>query len=181
METPFDTINAGLGNLREKIKNDPEELFEPTDEAIEIDMELQSKFLFFSIAEELENVVIYKVGDGVLVAGSGYDEARCGSDYSPARMLERAVNALAMYWRLKQKQDAAELRLVRARRPAPGVYEGKAARHFIAVVTEDRRILVQRTDGGFNDSTETYDAMDQDGDRAWKLRRINLTDGTVES
>lgn len=180
METPFDTINAGLGNLREKIKNDPEELFEPTDEAIEIDMELQSKFLFFSIAEEIESVE-YTTNGGALIAGDGPEQAQARFTENPDWVLRRAVNMMGLYWRLKQEQDAAELRLVRARRPAPGVYEGKAARHFIAVVTEDRRILVQRTDGGFNDSTETYDAMDQDGDRAWKLRRINLTDGTVES
>lgn len=175
METPIDIILKHLG---------PEGTTGLTEHQLgmNIDLELQRKFLHFNIAEEIINLdITTDDAYGVLSAGSGPEEATCSPHSNPLWVLNRAINTLALYYHLTEAEKLAKRQAeVIARRPEPGVYEGKAARHFIAVVTEDRRILVQRTDGGFNDSTETYDAMDQDGDRAWKLRRINITDGTIE-
>lgn len=170
METPIDVILKHLG---------PEGTTGLTAHQLgmNIDLELQRKFLHFNIAEEIANVDITDdVDGGVLTAGSGPEEARCSPNDNPLWLLNRAINTLALYWHLNEKEKAALIE----RRPAPGIYQAKGATYFIAIVTADHRVMVQQDNGGFRDLTNTWDNVADNGDGGpWTMQRIDLADGTI--
>lgn len=181
-EMPFDVLNTRLGKIRDNGDID----FDNTAAALDIDMELQSKFLFFPI-EELEAVEIEENRLG-LSAGSGPEHCAAGENENPNWLYNHAVNALALYWRLKNDQEDRE-RLAKeqealAQRPEPGVYLGysNAMNRFTVIVTEDRRVLVTVSVGGsgagMNDCTALWDERARN---SWILHKVDLTDGSVEA
>lgn len=173
MEMPVDILNQRLGKLRDNGDID----FDNTAVAVDIDSELQEKFLFFPIAEleELEEQI--ETSRDMLYLGQGTGYINVLESDKPEDLFTKAENALALYWHLKKKADAEKDRL--AKRPEPGVYQGKSASYFTVLVTEDRRVLVQQTSGGFADLTEAWDKGT--AGRYWGLQRINITDGTVSA
>ena len=175
-EMPFDVLNARLGKIRDNGNID----FDNTAAAVDIDEELQRKFLFFPISElEALEEQIEESRDG-LYLGSGVPYATCPVDAAPEDLFTRAENALVIYWHLKKKAELAE-KLERKRReklalrPKPGVYHttGSGSLAFTAIVTEDKRVVIPMDDGELLDQSHLYDAQ------GWNMRPINLTDGTV--
>lgn len=171
METPIDIIMKHLG---------PEGTTGLTAHQLgmNIDLELQDKFLHFNILEEIASAHIEMVAPGIISAGSGPEAVNAGEKENPAWILNRAINTLALYWEIAQNQKDQE-ELVE-RRPKPGIYQGRGIVHFIVIVTEDRKILVQQDNGGLNDRTLQWDTAASGGDQPWNLQRINITDGTIE-
>lgn len=178
MEMPMDILNKRLGKIRDNGDID----FDNTAAAVDIDTELQSKFLFFPI-EEIEAVEIEE-NRGHLYAGSGPEHCAAAEADNPNWLYNHAVHALALYWHLKKVQDAAadaekaEAQKLAAR-PEPGVYQGNGGIHyFTVIVTADRRVLVGQKLGGYEDQSDLYDRM-QAG--FWNLQRVDVTDGTVSA
>lgn len=177
MEMPVDVLNKRLGKIRDNGNID----FDNTAAAVDIDSELQEKFLFFPM-EEIEAVEIEE-DRGRLHAGSGPEHCAAQFDENPAWLYNHAINALALWWKIKQEQEAQVRRLqeeqerlaVIARRPGPGVYftRGSGSLAFTAIVTGDRRVIVPMQDGSMLDQSELYDAQ------RWNMLPISLTDGTV--
>ena len=182
METPFDVLNAGLGTLHRRMNHGgtfENEGFEPTDEAIKIDEVMQEKFIFFNIAEEIDTVEISE-NKGHLTAGTGPELSACTTSSNPVWLYNKAMSCLALYRHLQAIKDAEEAAAIKARRPAPGVYRGKAHDYFVAIVTDDQRVLVYDTDGGLQDRTSTFDTLGHSGPLGWNLKRINTAEGTIE-
>jgi hypothetical protein len=180
MEMPMDVLNKRLGQIRDNGDID----FDNTAAAIDIDSELQEKFLFFPM-EEIEAVEIEE-DRGQLHAGAGPEHCVAGPDENPNWLYNHAMNALALWWRLKNDQEKAEQEKAEqeqleaakvARRPEPGVYQGRnvAGRYFTTIVTDDRRVMVQQASGGLTDNTSMWD---QD---PWLVRRVDITDGTISA
>ena len=159
MEMPMDILNKRLGEIRDNGDID----FDNTSVAVDIDMELQSKFLFFPI-EEIEAVEIEGDRDNYH-AGSGPEHCMATGSENPAWLYNHARNALALYWRLQQDAERAEAEQLEAaklaRRPEPGVYSlntGRAEPYLVAVTAERRIIDLNRT-GKCTDFTDTFDGL----------------------
>jgi hypothetical protein len=175
MEMPVDVLNKRLGKIRDNGDID----FDNTMAAVDIDSELQEKFIFFPI-EELEQLIKDELEEGRerFVLGSGPEHCAASVGENPQWLYNHARNALALYWKLTEDQKQAEYEAEKLeRRPEPGMYQGKAAEYMAVLVTDDRRVLVQQKGGGFADLSPTWDAGGKD---SWNLQRINLTDGTIE-
>lgn len=176
MEMPFDILNQRLGKIRDNGDID----FDNTATAMDIDQELQDKFVFFPF-EELEAVEIENDRE-VLHAGSGPEHCSATSASNPTWLYNHAMNALALWWRLKRDQEREEAKQATlaklARRPQPGVYQAFAhLNYFTVIVPDDRRVLVSMTNGGLRDASQEWDAYENG---PWALQRIDLTDGTVQ-
>lgn len=165
-DMPIDTITAHL--------NQPTSGLTPHQQAINIDLDLQRKFIFFPVAEleELEEQI--EVVRDVLHIGQGAGYVSCTEDADIDELYTRAENTLALWWHLKQHRDALE------RRPEPGVYRARDVKSwFNVLVTEDRRVLVQQQFfGTLKDCSDMWDAR---GHKVWTMQRVNLTDGTVSA
>lgn len=176
MEMPFDVLNHRLGKIRDNGDID----FDNTAAALDIDMELQAKYLFFPI-EELEAAEIREVHSGTFHIGDGPEKCSAQGGENPAWLYNHALNALALYWHLKRREELEEeqrkIEAVWAKRPEPGLYQGRAAQCFTVIVTEDRRVLVQMDQGGLRDATEDWDTG---SNQIWRLQRIDITDGTIQ-
>jgi hypothetical protein len=174
MEMPVDVLNKRLGKIRDNGDID----FDNTMAAVDIDSELQEKFIFFPIEElEVLREQIEENRDG-LYLGQGVGYATCPVDADPQDLLTRAENALVLYWELMERRKLTELEQEKLdRRPASGVYSGGMG-SFTVIVPEDRRVLVLMDSGGFKDYSEQWDDFLY---KAWNLCRINVSTGTIES
>jgi hypothetical protein len=177
---PVDVLNHRLGKIRDNGDID----FDNTMAAVDIDSELQEKFLFFPI-EELEQLIRDELEEGRdrFVLGSGPEHCAASIHENPQWLLNHARNALALYWKLMEDQKLAEHEAEKLeRRPEPGVYQGTHTgnKHFTVLVTEDRRVLVGQSTGGFDDYTTQWDQHAATS-LAWTLQRIDITDGTISA
>jgi hypothetical protein len=127
-EMPFDVLNARLGKIRDNGDID----FDNTAAAVDIDSELQAKFLFFPI-EEIEAVEIREVHRGTFHAGDGPEKCSAQGHENPAWLYNHALNALALYWRIKNGEERL------ARRPEPGTYRASAGGGPVLLVVNARR------------------------------------------
>ena len=100
-EMPFDVIN----NFMHTAFDEALDRDQATDRAMDLDQELQSKFLFFNIAEEIAGAEIHAHGNGTLRAGSGQEVCTATGTENPNWLYNHAVNALALWWALKERQD----------------------------------------------------------------------------
>lgn len=168
MEMPVDILKFRLGGIRDNGDID----FDHTAAALEMDEELQEKFLFVPF-KELEAIEIEE-NRGQLNAGSGPEHCAAGENENPNWLYNHGINALALWWRIKQRQEAeaalaaaekrrkeADERKV-AQRPAPGVYTLHTGGELhTAIVTADRRILCPRhRHDAMNDFTDIYDGLE---------------------
>lgn len=178
MEMPVDILNRRLGKIRDNGDID----FDNTAAAVDIDEELQEKFLFFPLVELEELAKEIEENRDVYNLGQGYAYTAVGKEVDPAELYQRAENVLAVYLHLKRKAEEKQINEERklAKRPEPGLYRAKTGRStwFTLIVTEDRRIMVpQQLTGNSMDFTDEYDS----GKVNWTdLRQINLADGTVQ-
>jgi hypothetical protein len=154
MEMPMDVLNKRLGQIRDNGDID----FDNTMAAVDIDSELQEKFLFIPF-EELEAVEIEQNRDE-LHAGSGPEHCMAGPGDNPNWLYNHGINALALWW--KMTQDARKDETRAALRPAPGVYElWTGGERLTAIVTADRRIICP-THGNsvMSDFTDIFDGLE---------------------
>ena len=172
MEMPFDILNARLGKIRDNGDID----FDNTAAAIDIDQELQSKFLFFPIAEleDLANEHIEE-GRGMLSLGQGPGYVSCADDVEVGELFTRAENYLVMYWELKKRAETAAITAAKkklARRPAPGVYRlHTGGESHTAIVTADQRILCPKhRHTEMHDFTDIFDGLENPG--SWSFTPI---------
>ena len=169
MEMPMDILNTQLGKIRDNGDID----FDNTMAAVNIDTILQQKFLSIPY-EELEAVEIKESRDGHgYYAGDGPEACKAGEHENPAWLYNPGINALALWWKLKNDQEAAEAlaaaekaqeeagRLKVLQRPIPGVYNlNTGGSQYTVIVTADRRILApQGFNGTIQDFTEVYDSL----------------------
>lgn len=168
MEMPVDILNKELGAIRDNGDID----FDNTMAAVNIDSILQEKFLSIPF-EELEAVKIEE-DRGQLNAGSGPEHCSAGDHENPNWLYNHGINALALWWRIKQRQEAEEVLAAAekqrqeveqrrvAQRPAPGVYTLHTGGELhTAIVTADRRILCPRhRHDAMNDFTDIYDGLE---------------------
>lgn len=176
MEMPVDVLTNRLGRLADDNvlqHNDYTAL------ALDIDTELQEKFIFIPI-EEIDAVEIEKTGETRNLlhfkAGGGPETIRARKDDNPFWLYHSAVNALAML-RFLQKEQARK-----ANRPQPGVYQGHdddGESYFAVIVTEDRRVLVQQSDGGLEDLSADWDRAYERAAGSWNLQRIDTVTGAI--
>lgn len=173
MEMPMDILNKRLGKIRDNGDID----FDNTAAAIDIDSELQEKFLFFPIAELEDIAEGIEEARGNLYIGQGPGYVSCADDVEVGELFTRAEHYLVMYWEMKKRAEKAEQEAaVLAKRPEPGVYAGNGG-DFTVIVPEDRRVLVlMKDDGGTRNYSADYDHYLH---KSWKLQRIDLTEGTV--
>lgn len=180
MEMPVDILNQRLGKIRDNGDID----FDNTAAAVDIDSELQEKFLFFPI-EELEALEEQiEFSRDVYYLGQNHGYAVVHEDAPLTELYQRAENTLALYWHLKRKAEEkeaeeAEKMAKLAKRPLPGVYRARSGvSWFTMIVTEDRRILIpQQLSDRHTDFTDDYD----NGKVNWTdQRQINVADGTVQ-
>ena len=179
MEMPVDILNKELGAIRDNGDID----FDNTMAAVNIDEKLQEKFLFFPL-EEIEAVEIEE-SRGRLHAGSGPEHCNAGEHENPAWLYNHAINALALYWRIKKDQEdreklAKELaeaeaerqRRILIQRPIPGVYSlWTQGEHHTVIVTADRRILAPRAKSEeMIDFTDIYDELENKS--RWTFTKI---------
>jgi hypothetical protein len=156
MEMPMDVLNKRLGQIRDNGDID----FDNTMAAVDIDSELQEKFIFIP-QEEIDAVEIKDSKDGHgFYAGSGPEVIQAGEHDNPAWLYNSAVHALALWW--KMTQDARKDETRAALRPAPGVYElWTGGERLTAIVTADRRIICP-THGNsvMSDFTDIFDGLE---------------------
>lgn len=126
--------------------------------------------------EELEAVEI-EDDRGVLNTGSGPEHCAARPGENPNWLYSHGINALALWWRMKQDAEREERAL--ARRPAPGVYQAKSTKYFTVIVPEDRRVLVQMSSGGLRDATQEWDFMTEEDGTPWTLARIDTANGII--
>lgn len=172
-DMPIDILNRRLGQIRDNGDID----FDNTAIALDIDTELQEKFIIIPLAD-IDEVEIDDNPDNTRFkyqAGSGPEAIRAMDGDNPNWLYNSALHALAMYRHLEQRQKLEQ-------RPEPGVYQGKAsAGYFAVIVTADQRVLVQQEQGGYRDVTESWDLhLKRSGLQIWPLQRVDITDGTVE-
>lgn len=160
-ETPADVLVHRLGKLADSGMLDGDY----TSCALDIDQELQEKFVFIPVEEieyaanEIEERKHY------YKCGSGPEEATASKTANPNWAYNMAVNALALHRHLTdvEKKLADE-------RPKPGHYllQAPDATTYTRV-TDDHRILVLQRMGGLVDMTESYLMVGKDH---WKLTPI---------
>lgn len=167
MEMPFDILNTRLGKIRDNGDID----FDNTSAALDIDVELQSKFLFVPF-EELEAVEIEGDRDNYH-AGSGPEHCMATGSENPEWLYNHGINALALWWHLKAKAEKEEAEQIEAakiaRRPEPGVYSLETGRTaslksstpmpYLVAVTADRRIIDLNKTGKHTDFTDVFDGL----------------------
>jgi hypothetical protein len=100
MEMPVDVLNKRLGNIRDNGDID----FDNTMTAIDIDEELQEKFLFFPF-EEIRAVQIHDDGDGKFHIGDGPERCSARAHENPNWLYNHALHALAMWQHLLNIQS----------------------------------------------------------------------------
>lgn len=172
MEMPIDILTSHLAN-------EPSGL---TDHqlAMNIDLELQRKFVFFPDAE------LSEIAEGIdgfrnrLVLGQGPGYLNVDIDISVEDAYTLAQNALAIWWFKKRTAELdAEQEARLAKRPAPGVYlTNNGAATFAVIVTEDQRVMVpQRNLFEIADQSGLYD----ENPDVWMLQRIDITDGSISA
>lgn len=168
MEMPMDILNTQLGKIRDNGDID----FDNTMAAVDIDTILQEKFLFIPF-EELEAAEIEE-DRGQLHAGSGPEHCTAGPDENPNWLYNHGINALALWWRIKRDQEAAETLAAAEKakqeaderkvlqRPIPGVYSlNTGGEVHLTVVTAERRIFFgKRNTHDTLDVTDIYDGLD---------------------
>lgn len=164
MEMPVDVLNKELGAIRDNGDID----FDNTMAAVNIDTQLQGKFLFFPI-EELEQLIKEELEEDRdrFVLGSGPEHCAASAGENPNWLYNHARNALALYWKLMEDQKLAEYEAEKLeRRPAPGVYTlNTGGERHTAIVTADRRILCPRHRSDvINDFTDIFDGLDNKSD-----------------
>lgn len=162
MEMPMDILNKRLGDIRDNGDID----FDNTAAALDIDMELQSKFLFFPIEELEADGAAIEDDRGVLHAGDGPEHCQARPGENPNWLLNHARNAMTLYWHLRQIEEAERMernrQVIMARRPEPGIYSlntGRADPYLVAVTAERRIIDLNRT-GKHTDFTDTFDGLE---------------------
>lgn len=161
MEMPFDVLNHRLGKIRDN--GDPD--FDNTAAALDIDVELQSKFLFFPFAEldALDEQI--EEGNGRYYLGQNAGYVHCGPEDDPDDLQVKAENLLALRQRLLRDRESKAKAAKLAARPAPGIYHlnTKGPSTYIVAVTADRRIL--NLPAAFSphpttsDFTDTFDGL----------------------
>lgn len=158
-EMPFDVINGHLHTFREEgyfTQSSDIEVPDPVDLAIDIDSELQKQFLFFPF-EEIDEVEIHIHGKGEKIsAGTGPEECSATGTENPDWLYNHAVNALALWRTLKQRQETER----RGKRPQHGWYVAKSdtAAITVFVTAEDRRVMmILPFSGELEDVTANYD------------------------
>jgi hypothetical protein len=162
----MDVLNRRLGQIRDNGDID----FDNTAAAIDIDQELQEKFLFFPDVELSEIAEAIEEDRGRFVLGQGDAHLSVSDQISAADAYTLAENAAAIYWEVHRRSEMEQAR--RAKRPAPGLY---TMGRIIIGVTADRRIMVQQSGTAtFADRTEMYDAdtLDEAKGRAWPMKAL---------
>ncbi|ALY10584.1 hypothetical protein FDH86_gp049 [Arthrobacter phage Tank] len=102
-DMPFDSILDHFANGFDD-KLDPDQA---QSHAIDLDQELQSKFLFFNIEEEVDSIEIFDRGEGAiqhLGAGSGPEECTAAHGDNPNWLWNHALNAMALARHLEKAQ-----------------------------------------------------------------------------
>lgn len=160
METPMDVLNHRLGKIRDNGDID----FDNTAAALEIDMELHAKFLSIPFAE-LEAVEIEEDRDNYH-AGSGPEHCMATGSENPNWLYNHGIHALALWWKLKAKQEREEQEQIEAaklaRRPKPGVYKlWTGGEQHVVVVTADQRILSMKPMADPLDLTDIFDGLER--------------------
>lgn len=177
MDMPFDLINRRLGAIRDNGDID----FDNTAAAVDLDMELQAKFLFFPF-EEIDAIEVAESRDRIY-AGVGEAYAACSVHTYPDELLRKAENLLALRHRiLMNREEEAEAAKIAAR-PAPGIYAlNTGGERHIAIVTADRRILTTRHMAQeLNDFTHIYDGLENKSRWTFTPVETGLSAGTVEA
>lgn len=152
-EMPIDVIrNHMLHGFDEPLGSDS-----ATDHALAIDQELQSKFLFFNIEDEVDSIEIVDRGEGAiqhLGAGSGPEECTAGHGDNPNWLWNHALNAMALARHLEKVQRQKFIDAL----PHHGWHVASTPDGFITVyVTPERRILsIGSNLGRLNDRTEEW-------------------------
>lgn len=169
MEMPVDVITRHVNQYDMAGAN-----IDPTDCALDLDQELQRKFLSIPF-EELEAVDIKESRDGHgYYAGDGPELCKAGEHENPNWLYNHGINALALWWRIKRDQEAAKAlavaeeaeaekqRRLLIHRPVPGVYMlNTGGEVHLTVVDADRRIFFGTNRGdGTHDVTDIYDGLE---------------------
>jgi hypothetical protein len=170
MEMPVDILNRRLGDIRDNGDID----FDNTMTAVDIDTELQDKFVFFPLEELSEIAEQVDTSRERLYLGQGVGHLNVPSGISVEDAWTLAENALALWW-LRKRDTELEQELL-AKRPRPGVYTGNGGT-FTVIVTEDQRVIVPLIGGGTQDYTDIWDRTLH---KSWKLNRINVATGAIE-
>lgn len=171
MEMPVDVLTHRLGKIRDNGTID----FDQTAAALDIDSELQEKFLSIPY-EEIDRIEI-EDERGQLTVGSGPEHCAANTSENPEWLYNHALNALAL-WRklLKDQEEQEERERIMARRPQPGIYQANGGTdNFIIIVTEDQRLIVPQTVGEPIDGTDIWDRTTH---ATWQLRRLDPAAGT---
>jgi len=167
-QTPMDLLVDRLGKIRDNGDID----FDHVAAAMDIDTELQQKFLSIPY-EEISAVKIENSKDGHgYYAGSGPETVRAGKHDNPNWLYNTGVHALALWQHLKLEQE-------RPRIPEPGVYlvTTKASGHATtAIVTDDRRVVVPQTGLGTM-ADKTFVFRDSESEFVWQ--RVDLATGDL--
>lgn len=182
MEMPVDILTHRLGKIRDNGTID----FDQTAAALDIDSELQEKFLSIPY-EEIDAIEISQHGGGPLAAGDGPEGCTASPSENPQWLYNHAMNALALWRKLvEDEKDAERLRKEQEmldNRPDPGVYLAKADKsggaRFTVIVTEDLRVMVPASleaELGLKDHTQFWDDAAR---HYWVLKPVNVEDGSV--
>lgn len=183
MEMPFDVISNHLLNGFDE----PLEPDNAREHAMDIDQELQKKFIFISM-EEIDAIKIesssYPHG---LVAGSGPETIRATVGDNSNWLYNSAIHALAMYQHLKYLEERAKIEAEQAklaRRPEPGVYlahlEDEEDEDYFTIIVDDKRLIwVPQVGGGMLNLADDYDSRLAGNGSRWIVQSINLSDGTI--
>lgn len=176
MEMPMDILNKRLGQIRDNGDID----FDNTAAAVDIDSELQEKFLFFPIEELEADGAAIEDDRGVLHSGSGPEHCQARPGENPNWLLNHARNALTLYWHLKRREELEEeqreiehnRQIIINRRPEPGVYIlNTGGEVHLAVVTAERNIFFgKRGSHVTQDVTAIFDGLDEKS--AWTFTLV---------
>jgi hypothetical protein len=163
---PFDAILDHFANGFDD-KLDPDQA---QNHAMDLDQELQSKFLFFNIEEEVDSIEIEDRGEGAihrLGAGSGPEECTAGHGDIPNWLWNHALNAMALARHLEKVRREKWLKAMPNHGWHVATTDGEA---LVIYVSADQRIFsVGHRKGQLNDRTRAWLEGRLDH---WKFRPI---------
>lgn len=167
-EMPFDSILNHFANGFDD-KLDPDQA---QSHAMDLDQELQSKFLFFNIAEEVDSIEIEELGGGGvhhLGAGSGPEGCTAGHQDNPNWLWNHALNAMALARHLEKVQRQKLLEAM----PHHGWHIGTTIDSaFTVYVSADKRFfMMDRRKGQLTERTDDWFRGNM---THWKFRPIGM-------
>lgn len=171
-EMPIDILTERFGRL---VDNSQLDVSDYASLAMDIDTELQQKFLSIPLAEI--DAIEIEDNRGQFHAGSGPEHCKADDFENPNWLYNHAMNALALYFRIKSEQERREAKM--NLRPEPGVYSAKhpgSRQAFAVIVTADREVIVPMEQGDLCDQSDIYDAFAAKG-TPWVMNRVNTTTG----